>query len=131
MFPEKIEIKGNQDTPGVIFDKDKNVFELTGRSFPADADTFYQPLLKWLEEFKNSEYKEAVDFKVKMEYFNTASAKMLLDIFFKLEDVSETGKTIKISWHYLEEDEDMQEAGEEFDDIVEIEFELIEYESKE
>ena len=46
MFPEKIEIKGNQDTPGVIFDKDNNVFVMTGRSFPADADLFYQPLLK-------------------------------------------------------------------------------------
>lgn len=131
MFPEKIEIKGNQDTPGVIFDKDNNVFVMTGRSFPADADTFYQPLLKWLEEFKGSDFTEEIDFKVKMEYFNTASAKMLLDIFFKLEDISETGKKIRIMWHYLEEDEDMQEAGEEFDDIVEIDFELVEYENKE
>ncbi len=131
MFPEKIEINGNQDTPGVIFDKDNNVFEMTGRSFPADADSFYQPLLKWLEEFKNSDYTGELAFNVKLEYFNTASAKMLLDIFFKLEDINETGKEVKILWHYVEEDEDMQEAGEEFDDIVEIDFELIEYESEE
>jgi len=128
MFPEKIEIKGNQDTPGVIFDKDNNVFLMTGRSFPADADSFYQPLLKWLDEFKNAGITEAVEFKVKMEYFNTASAKMLLDIFFKLEDISEAGFKIKIIWYYLEDDEDMEEAGEEFNDIVEIDFELVEYE---
>ncbi len=131
MFPDKIEINGNQDTPGVIFNKDNNVFEMTGRSFPADADSFYQPLLNWLEEFKKTEFKEELEFNVKMEYFNTASAKMLLDVFFKLEDISEAGKNIRILWHYVEEDEDMQEAGEEFDDIVEIDFELIEYESEE
>lgn len=128
MFPEKIEIKGNQDTPGVIFDKDNNVFEMTGRSFPADADSFYQPLLKWLDGFKSAGLSDEIDFNVKLEYFNTASAKMLLDIFFKLEDINESGNNVKIAWHYLEEDEDMQEAGEEFDDIVEIDFEMIEYE---
>ena len=28
MFPEKIEIKGNQDTPGVLFDKESNFFQI-------------------------------------------------------------------------------------------------------
>ncbi|MCF6366877.1 MAG: DUF1987 domain-containing protein [Bacteroidales bacterium] len=129
MFPDKIEIKGNQDTPGVIFDKDNNVFLMTGRSFPADADSFYQPLLKWLEDFNKAGLTKAVEFEVKLEYFNTASAKMLLDIFFKLEDISEAGFDIEILWYYLEDDEDMEEAGEEFNDIVEINFELIEYDT--
>lgn len=128
MFPEKIEITGNQDTPGVIFDLDNGIFQLSGRSFPADADFFYQPLLRWLDDYNKAGPAKETVFDIKMEYFNTASAKMLLDIFFKLEDINEAGNEMKINWYYLEEDEDMQEAGEEFDDIVEIEFNMIEYE---
>ena len=128
MFPEKIEIVGNQDTPGVLFDKEVNFFQISGRSFPADADGFFQPLIVWLEDYKKSEPTKLLEFNVKMEYFNTASAKMLLDIFFKLEDIYEEGYDTKIIWHSLEEDEDMLEAGEEFNEIVELDFEFVEYE---
>ena len=128
MFPEKIEIVGNQDTPGVLFDKEVNSFQISGRSFPADADGFYQPLIVWLDDYKKSAPTQLLEFNVKMEYFNTASAKMLLDIFFKLEDIHEGGYDTKIIWHSLEEDEDMLEAGEEFNEIVELDFEFVEYE---
>ncbi len=127
MFPEKIELKSEQDTPGVIFDAEENKFLMTGRSFPADAEAFYQRLLKWLEDYKNAGPKQPIDFNVKMEYFNTASAKFLLDLFFKLEDINEKGFPVYIKWHFLEEDDDMLEAGEEFDEIVELDFEFIEY----
>ncbi len=128
MFPEKIELKGAQDTPGVIFDLENNKFMITGRSFPADADKFYQQLIKWLDDYKNSGPQEPIVFEVKMEYFNTASAKLLLDTFFKLEDINESGTPVTIKWYSFEDDEDMIEAGEEFDEIVELNFEFIEYE---
>ena len=127
MFPEKLKYDKAQDLPGVNFDKDTNVFEFTGRSFPADADSFYQPILLWLEELKKAKPNELMTFNFNLEYFNTASAKLLLDVFFKLEDIKETGVDVKIKWHYLDDDEDMFEAGEEFEDIVELDFEYIEY----
>ncbi len=127
MFPEKIEISGNQDTPEVIFELENKLFQISGRSFPANADRFYQPLIKWLDDYKKSGPDGTTVFNVKMEYFNTASAKMILDIFFKLEDIFEEGNDVKIKWHFLEEDDDMLEAGEEFNEIVELEFEFIEY----
>jgi len=130
MFPDKIELKAGQDTPGVIFDIENNKFLLTGRSFPADAEKFYQQLIKWLDDYKNAVPKEPISVEVKMEYFNTASAKFLLDLFFKFEDIKETGAEVSIKWYSLEEDEDMQEAGEEFDEIVELDFEFIEYEEE-
>ncbi|NPA67338.1 MAG: DUF1987 domain-containing protein [Chlorobi bacterium] len=128
MFPDKIELKPEQDTPGVIFDAEKNEFKIFGRSFPADAEKFYQDLLKWLDDYKNTNPKEPLVLEVRMEYFNTASAKFLLDIFFKLEDIKETGCPVIIKWFYAEDDDDMLEAGEEFEEIVEIDFDFIEYE---
>lgn len=127
MFPEKFQIEKKQDSPEVIFDKDENFFKMSGRSFPADPDDFYQPILKWLEGYKDSKPEKGMVFNFRLEYFNTASAKMLLDLFFKLEDINEAGTDVKIIWNYLDDDEDMLEAGEEFDEIVEIDFEFVEY----
>jgi len=67
-----------------------------------------------------------IDFK--LEYFNTASSKLILDIFLKLEEMQEHGKKISVKWYFPEEDEDMEEAGEEYADIVDIPFEQISYE---
>ena len=46
----------------------------------------------------------------------------------KLEFLSESGEDIKVEWHYEEEDEEMEEAGEEYSYIVEVPFEMIAYE---
>jgi hypothetical protein len=62
-------------------------------------------------------------------YFNTASSKLLLDILMKLEEIHEAGHDVLIRWHYPEDDEDMEEAGEEYSDIVDVPFEQVSYSS--
>jgi len=60
-------------------------------------------------------------------YFNTASSKLILDILMKLEDLHKKGNEVLVKWYFPEDDEDMQEAGNEYADIVEIPFEQIAY----
>ncbi len=66
---------------------------------------------------------ELTDFK--MVYFNTASSKMILDIMMKFEEMYQDGKDVLIRWFYPEDDEDMQEAGEEYADMVDVPFEQV------
>ena len=119
---ESIIIEGTRDTPGVILDSTNNKFEMNGKSLPEDVSSFYDPILAWIVEYSKNPNDETV-FEMKMNYFNTASSKMLLDILFSLEELAEEGNKVKINWHYKENDEDMKEAGEEYADIVEIPFE--------
>lgn len=118
-----IRIDSTEDTPQVILDKASNEFELSGRSLPEDAASFYQPILDWLEQYANESNPET-NFVIKLEYFNTASSKLLLDVLTALEDIDNA----KVSWYYFEDDEDMEEAGEEFSDLVDVEFDLLEME---
>jgi len=60
-----------------------------------------------------------------MDYFNTASSKMILDILIKLEEIQEEHDCINVKWYFQEDDEDMEEAGEEYFEIVELPHELI------
>jgi hypothetical protein len=123
---QAIKIKGSDDTPNVILDKENGIFEISGRSLPEDVAAFYEPILDWLESYAEDPLEKTV-FNFKLEYFNTASSKLLLDVLLKLEDMYDDGKDILVRWHFPDDDEDMEEAGEEYADIVEVPFEQVSY----
>ena len=123
---EKLIISASDDTPGVILNKDANQFEFSGKSLPEDVNSFYGPILKWIEAY-GTEANATTDFTFKLTYFNTASSKVLLDILMKLEDIKNAGKTINIKWMYPSDDEDMLEAGKEYADLVELTFDFLPY----
>jgi len=121
---EVIKIKGTDDTPNVIFDKENNTLEISGRSLPEDVSMFFDPILIWIDQYCESPNEKTV-LNFKLEYFNTASSKVILDILLKFEELVEAGKSVIVKWHYHEDEEDMLEAGEEYADIVEIPFEYV------
>ena len=123
---EVIKIVGTDDTPSVNLDVANEIFEISGRSLPEDVAVFYEPILDWIDRYSEEATGKTI-FNFKLVYFNTASSKMILDILLKLEEMHEAGKDVLIRWHYPEDDEDMEEAGEEYADIVDVPFEQISY----
>ena len=123
---ETIKIQGTEDTPRIILDADNEIMEISGRSLPEDVSAFYEPVLNWLKEYSESPNDKTI-FNFRLTYFNTASSKLLLDILMILEELKENGNDVLIKWHYPEEDEDMEEAGDEYADIVDVPFEKVSY----
>jgi len=123
---EVINITGTDDTPNVILDKENGKFEISGRSLPEDVNMFYEPILEWIDGYAEAP-ADKTEFHFKLEYFNTASSKVILDILLKFEEIVENDNAVVIKWHYHEEEEDMLEAGEEYADIVEIPFDYVSY----
>ncbi|NLR94248.1 MULTISPECIES: DUF1987 domain-containing protein [Flammeovirga] len=117
-----LNLAGTEDTPKVILDKENELFEISGRSLPEDSAEFFAPILNWIEEYADDKNDET-RFLFKLEYFNTASSKLILDVLSKLEEI----EGVTVVWYYHEDDEDMQEAGEEFEELVELEFEFETY----
>lgn len=124
---EVINIEATDETPQVKLDATNNMFEFSGRSLPEDVTTFYNPILDWLDAYALEPNGQST-FVFKMDYFNTASSKLILDILMKLEEINDEHDGISVEWHYQEDDEDMEEAGEEYADIVEIPFKQVAYE---
>jgi len=123
---ETLKIKGTEDSPGVILDTAENNLELSGRSLPEDVNTFYEPVLSWIEEYAKEPLENTV-FNFKLTYFNTASSKVILDILTQFEEMIEEGHQVLVRWHFPDEDEDMQEAGEEYADMVDVPFEMVSF----
>ncbi len=123
-YLEPLIIHETKDTPRVHFDPQKGIFEISKLSLPEDAIGFYRPILEWLEKYKENPNPETV-FDFKIEYFNTASSKQLIQILLLLEDLNKKSK-VKVRWHYKDIDEDMKEIGEEYASIINVDFELVE-----
>ncbi|MCF8225506.1 MAG: DUF1987 domain-containing protein [Bacteroidales bacterium] len=122
-----LKIEPGDDTPMVILDKEHNKFEISGKSMPADVRSFYQPVLDWVSAYTDDPLDKTI-FDFKLIYFNTSSSKIFLDIFMMLEELSEAGKEVLVRWHSAEPDEDMQDAGEEYAEMTELQFEFHTYE---
>ena len=122
---EPIIIEGTPKTPTVKFDSAEGVFKLEGRSIPENSVEFYKPLVDWLETYKDAPLEKTV-VEVKLEYFNTSSSKCIPDVFKKLEVIHKAKNEVQIKWYYEEDDEDMLEAGEDYESIIRVPFEMIE-----
>lgn len=114
-------LDGTAKTPAVKFAKDPISMSLSGRSIPENSIEFYKPLLDWIDLNATSMDKD-VSISVKLEYFNTSSSKCLMDLFKRIEKAAPHAS---VHWYYEEEDEDMLEAGEDYDAIIDIPFRLI------
>lgn len=121
---ETLHIAATDDTPEITLDYQNKKFLFSGRSLPEDVVSFYKPVLDWLDEFEQTPL-EGAEFEFKLEYFNTASSKLILDILLKMNDIFEEGTPMKVIWYYMELDIDLQEAGEEYSELIEIPFDLV------
>jgi len=122
---EPINIEGSQKTPSIVFDAEKSILEIRGRSIPENSIEFYKPLVDWLDDYsKSPNAKTQVD--IHLEYFNTSSSKCILDVFKKLEAIHKAKHDVVINWYYEEDDEDMLEAGEDYESIIRIPFKMVE-----
>lgn len=111
-------------TPSISFNYEAGKLEMKGKSIPENSLEFYRPVFEWLDSYNQSPRPET-DMVIKLEYFNTSSSKCLLDILRRLESLQLSGKSkVTINWFYETDDEDMMEAGEDYQALVKVPFQL-------
>ena len=132
---ESLIIEGTEDSPAVKFDINSYRFVISGKSRPENTGKFFTPLINWITEFyqtalprKNqSADSSTIVFVFQLDYFNSISAKYILDIIFALKTFVSEGNKIRIEWHFATLDDDMLETGKEFANMVNLKFDFIEH----
>ena len=120
---EKLIRLATENTPEIDFDPENGNFLISGKSIPEDSMQFYQPILDWLKAYVQAP-AEHTTFSFKLEYFNTSSSKILLDMFYILEDIS---NKMQLDWYCDETDEDLEESATDFDEVLEIDINVIKF----
>jgi hypothetical protein len=130
---KKLIIAPTAFTPRVILDHEEHFLEIAGESRPQDVREFFGPVIDWMNDFSGSLAKagnteKPVVMNFNFEYFNSSSAKFILDICKILSRMRSEEVDASVRWYYVRGDDDMLEAGKEMSQIVRIPFEFIEQE---
>ncbi len=118
-----IRILPTKNSPEIIMNPD-GIIKIRGRSIHENATEFYDPVNAWITEYiKDPADVTCVD--LILEYFNSASAKIFIQLLQKLTYVQLKNKKFIFNWYYEDGDEDILERGEYFSSILEVEFNFI------
>ncbi|MDC0338045.1 DUF1987 domain-containing protein [Flavobacteriales bacterium] len=118
---DNIFIEQTSKTPRVDFNAQTGFMLIAGISIPENTVDFYRILISWINEYALSPLPETT-LILKLEYFNTSSSVVLLDMFKILSKV----KGAKVHWYYESDDVEMEEVGEDYANMIDISFKLIE-----
>lgn len=108
---EPLLIEATAKTPKVVFDPQNNFYEISGRSLPENVVKTYEPILKWIDTYLNK-IDTPIEVNFRMDYLNSASAKMVSLILSKFEAFHQADNKIQINWYYFFDDDDIQSEGE-------------------
>lgn len=117
----KMKIDATAKTPHVEFHESTRTLEISGKSIPENTIKFYQGVSEWITTMIASSPNTKFELLFKLEYFNTSSAKKILELMKLVQQMVDAGNNqASITWMYEESDLDMQEAGEDFMKLLHI-----------
>lgn len=117
---ENLVIESTDDTPKVMFDAEKGLFEISLRSLPEDSGNFYGPIIEWFENYMRSP-KEESHFIFHFEYISTSSTKQIMRLFLLVNELVKT-KKVNVTWRYDKDDEDMMQTGKRLQKLTTVPF---------
>ena len=117
---DSIFIEETSKTPKVDFNSQTGFLYLEGVSIPENTVDFYRTLIYWLNEYAINPLSETT-LVLKLEYFNTSTSVVLLDMFKLLSKI----KGSKVHWYYEIDDVEMEEVGRDYSGMIDIPFKLI------
>lgn len=122
-----INVKGSFDTPEITLDPEKGLFEISGRSLPANSLNFYSEILTEANNLLDSASDNLL-FKFKMDFISSSSTKIFQDLLVDVDNAVKKGKNIRVEWYYRLFDDDIKEIGEELCQDLDITIEYIAFE---
>ena len=123
---DNLVIAATERSPAVDFDFQAGRLSLKGESYPEDASIVFGPIFAALDRFLGQAEGRDVRFDFELIYFNSSSAKALMNMFQLMDKAAANGVRIVVNWVYAPDDETMKEFGEDFsEDLEHVTFNLV------
>lgn len=130
-----LKIDKTDSSVGVILNSETHELSFIGESRPENVRAFFLPIIDWITAYgRELTDKLATENQIdcnatfQLEYFNSSSAKCIVDILLALQKIRSISPKIKLSinWKYEQDDDDLLEAGQEFVRLTGIDMNFIE-----
>ncbi len=112
-------VEKTQKTPYICFDASIGKLAIVGHSLPTNAQEFYKPLNDLVDNYIKDPL-DVTELYFQLEYFNTSSSKVILQVFQKFEILKKMGKEVIAIWYLDEDDLDMADVVKTYQTSVEI-----------
>ena len=125
---KKIELKGNNKAPKMVFDLKSGIIKILGRSTMINPQDYYPSIITLIENYcKDPQQKTFLI--IDLDYYNTLSAKYLLKIVELMSKIKkQDGCEVKINWYYDSDDLGLKEEINLFSEIIQFRINAVEYE---
>lgn len=115
--------EATKSSPEVIFDPEALTLTIKGESYPENSFEFYKPVFEMLENAiaENNRFKLIID----VTYLNTSSTKAIMNFLDLMNEAYHEDKDVSVDWYYEEDNEHSYELALDFEDFVEMPFNII------
>jgi len=120
---ELMSISPTKNTPEIILDP-KGIIRIRGRSIHENVTEYFAPVEEWITGYIESP-AEVTCVDMNLEYFNSASAKVFIQLLQKITYVTLKHKKFIFNWYYEDGDEDILERGEYFASVLDVPFNYV------
>ena len=101
----ELQLEATSRTPAVTLDPAAGRLVIAGESYPEDITAFYAQLTGALAAFFEAG-AEALATEIRLTYFNSSSARALMELLEQLDEAAGAGSTVTIDW-YCDPDDDI------------------------
>jgi hypothetical protein len=120
---KELRIAPTKNSPEIILSPD-GMLKIMGRSIQENVGEFFETVDAWIKEYIEVP-AEVTCVDMSLEYFNSASAKVLIHLLELIKHVTLKNRKFIFNWYYEEGDEDILERGEYFSSVLDVPFNFI------
>lgn len=126
-FPamKRLYIQGTFESPSVLIDKEAGTIEIVGKAIMESPEKYFKNLLKRTTIFINQPHPRTI-INIKLTGLSTSSSKWLYFFLKRLEVFYKSKTLLYVNWYSHPDDINMQEAGEDYQELTGIPFHLME-----
>jgi hypothetical protein len=119
-----LELEATVDTPEIKFYPQRGYLEIRGRSISENSSKFYRPLLDRVEQYLFKPVSPTL-IHIHFDYFNTASAKCIIELLKKMESLPKKGMQVEVNWYYKSGETSMYQSGMDYKSILNLDFKIV------
>jgi hypothetical protein len=108
---ENLLVEKTKSSPYINLNAVTRTLTFRGESFPENAASFYDPVIKWINAYFSSVGNEKTVFEFEIIYFNSSTSKVFMSLFNALDSLTIAGRKIIVNWRATEENETLRSSN--------------------
>ena len=126
----RFSLEATARTPAITLDETAASLTILGESYPEDVPAFYEKLHKELSAYF-TDIQDDFQVNIKLTYFNSSSARALMELLDLLDEEAATSRQISVSWFCDPDDDITREFAEDISaDVENLSLTILDLESE-